>query len=106
MREAVVAGDTVQMGRLFAEGHASCRDLFENSVPEIDFLVDTAVSLPGCIGAKLAGGGWGGCTINLVENAEVESFCQELAAHYKTALNRDAAIYPCRAAEGAHTLEL
>ena len=83
MREAITGTDEAPIGRLLAEGHASCRDLFENSTPEIDFLVDTAVTLDGCIGAKLTGGGWGGCTVNLVHAAAVPSFSQALAAHYK-----------------------
>ena len=52
MREAITGTDEVPIGRLLAEGHASCRDLFENSTPEIDFLVDTAVTLDGCIGGE------------------------------------------------------
>lgn len=106
MREAVKGGDTAQMGRLLALGHISCRDLFENSTPEIDFLVAAAGTLPGCIGAKLTGGGWGGCTINLVESAAVADFSRELAARYKQKTNRDASIYPSRAAQGAAAVEL
>lgn len=106
MREAVKADDTARMGRLLAEGHASCRDLFENSTPEIDFLVATADTLPGCIGAKLTGGGWGGCTINLVEADAVAEFSRELAARYKQKIGRGASVYPSRAAQGAHAVEL
>ncbi len=106
MRNAVQAGDTASMGVLLAQGHASCRDLFENSTPEIDFLVATAATLPGCIGAKLTGGGWGGCTINLVEEGAVEEFSRELAARYKRSLGRDAHVYPCHASQGARPVEV
>ena len=106
MRDAVSGTDMDAAGRLLAEGHASCRDLFENSTPEIDFLVDTAVFLDGCIGSKLTGGGWGGCTVNLVHQDAVPSFTEELAARYKQATGHDANIYPCRAGQGAHAVAL
>jgi len=106
MREAVQAGDTDRMGQIYAEAHASNRDLFENSTPELDFLAATAPTLPGCIGAKLTGGGWGGCTVNLVFADAVPDFSRELAARYKQKFGRDAQLYPCRASRGAHTVTL
>ena len=106
MRDAAKAGDTAQMGCLLAEGHASCRDLFENTSPEIDLLVELAVQIPGCIGAKMTGGGWGGCTINLVYADAVPEFCQSLAAHYKERTGGIASVYACRAAQGAHAVTL
>ncbi len=106
MRDAIRGADAAPLGRLLAEGHASCRDLFENSTPEIDFLVDTAVGIEGCLGAKLTGGGWGGCTVNLVHQAAVSQFAEELAAHYKQSVGHDAHIYPCRAGQGAHAVEV
>ncbi len=101
MREAIMGTDTMPVGRLLAEGHASCQDLFQNSTPEIDFLVDTAVQLDGCVGAKLTGGGWGGSTVNLVLEDAVSDFCRELAARYKEAKGRTALVYACRASAGA-----
>ena len=106
MREAVGKGNTARMGELLSEGHASCRDLFENSAPEIDFLVATADSLPGCIGAKMTGGGWGGCTINLVYADAVPEFNRELAARYQVKTGREAHIYACRAAAGARAVNV
>lgn len=106
MREAVEAGDTERMGQIYAEAHASNRDLFENSTPELDFLAATAATLPGCIGAKLTGGGWGGCTVNLVFADAVEEFSRELAARYKEKVGKDARLYPCRASRGAHAVIL
>ncbi len=58
--------------------HASLRDLYEVSVPEIDLLVEIAKSLPGCFGARITGGGFGGCTVNLVSKEQAESFAKEL----------------------------
>ncbi len=106
LREAVEAGDTDRMGRIYAEAHASNRDLFENSTPELDCLAATAATLPGCIGAKLTGGGWGGCTVNLVFADAVPEFSRELAARYKQQFGKDAQLYPCRASRGAHTVAL
>jgi galactokinase len=106
MREAIRGTDTARIGRLLAEGHASCRDLFQNSTPEIDFLVDTANEIDGCIGAKLTGGGWGGCTVNLVFQDAVPQFAADLAARYKQTTGHDAHIYPCRAGAGAHAVEI
>ncbi len=106
MREAIAGTDTAPIGRLLAEGHASCRDLFENTSPELDFLVDKAVEIEGCIGAKMTGGGWGGCTINLVELDAVPQFSETLAAYYRDATGHEALIYPFRASEGAHILDL
>lgn len=106
MREAAQKGDTAQMGQLLAEGHASCRDMFENSTPEIDLLVAEAVILPGCIGAKMTGGGWGGCTVNLVFADAVAEFCRELAVRYKEKTGHEAHVYACRAAQGARAVKV
>jgi len=106
MRDAAKAGDTARMGLLLAEGHISCRDLFENTSPEIDLLVALASQIPGCIGAKMTGGGWGGCTINLVYADAVPEFCQALAASYKERTGNLASVYACRAAQGARAIPI
>ena len=106
MRDAAKLGDTEVMGRLLAEGQASCRDLFENTSPEIDLLADMAALLPGCIGAKMTGGGWGGCTINLVYADAADEFCRTLAADYKERTGTIASVYACRAAQGARAVTL
>ena len=106
MREAAKDGDTEAMGRLLAEGQTSCRDLFENTSPEIDLLAEMATQIPGCIGAKMTGGGWGGCTINLVYADAAPKFCQSLAASYKERTGNTASVYACRAAEGARAVSL
>ena len=106
MRDAVKAGNTEAMGRLLAEGQASCRFLFENTSPEIDLLAELAAQIPGCLGAKMTGGGWGGCTINLVYAGAVEEFCRTLAADYKERTGTAASVYACRAAQGARAVAL
>ena len=63
---ALAAGDLAAVGRLFAESHASLRDRFEVSSPELDAMVEIAIAVPGVIAARITGAGFGGCPINLV----------------------------------------
>ena len=76
--EALRRGDPGQLGELMLLSHASSRDLFGNSCAELDYLVETAAGLPGFIGAKLSGGGFGGATVNLVKQEDAEEFRQKL----------------------------
>jgi galactokinase len=92
--------DTRAFGALMYAGHASLRDLYEVSVPEIDTLVSLARSLPGVIGARLTGGGFGGCSVNLVEVEKAPAFIQGLQEGYQAATGRQAQVYLCRASEG------
>jgi galactokinase len=71
---ALAAGDLVEVGRLFAASHASLRDLFEVSSPELDALVEIATSTDGVVAARLTGAGFGGSTINLVRRDRVAPF--------------------------------
>jgi galactokinase len=82
-RAALGRGDIAALGRLMVRSHASSRDLFGNSCPELDLLVEEAERLPGFIGGKLSGGGFGGSTVNLVEAARAESFARELSGRYR-----------------------
>jgi galactokinase len=100
-RSAMFNGDPVAFGKLMLAGHASERDDFECSCAEIDFLVDTATTLPGCFGARLTGGGFGGCTVNLVERSQVEAFSTALRSAYKNQFNIAAETYICDAVDGA-----
>lgn len=103
MVEAVAvleAGDAAAFGRLMLAGHASLRDLYEVSCPELDLLVDTARGLPGCFGARLTGAGFGGCTVNLVAEPAAESFIAALKQTYEQTTRRKANVYLCRASQG------
>ena len=86
-------------------GHASLRDLYEVSTPELDALVAIAKDLPGCIGARLTGAGFGGCTINLVAEIESEIFIQGLQNGYLKATGREAQVYLCQASQGANQIQ-
>ncbi len=71
------------------------------SCEELDFLVDTAVSMDGVYGARMTGGGFGGCTVNLVDMASEEKFIGEIADKYRRRFSVDPQIYRCRPAAGA-----
>jgi galactokinase len=99
--DAMRAGDAAQLGAAMFRSHLSQRDDFEDSVPEIDFLVETAMAQPGCHGARLTGGGFGGCTVNLVDSANSQSFRSALQSAYFGHFGIAAEVYICTAADGA-----
>jgi galactokinase len=102
--DALEAGDLKLLGRLMAEAHASYRDDFEASVPEADLMVDLANKQPGLVGARLTGGGFGGCTVNLVEHEHVDGFVAAVSAGYQEATGIKPEVYICKASDGAHAL--
>ncbi len=77
---ALLAGDHAQLGRLLIAGHESLRDDFEVSLPEIDRLAERAWAAPGCLGARLMGGGFGGSLVALVEAGRAQEFGRALGA--------------------------
>ncbi len=99
------AGDAEGFGQLMLAGHASLRDLYEVSIPELDTLVEIAARLPGCLGARLTGAGFGGCTVNLVQEEAAGAFIDALKAGYFESTGRDAPVYLCRASQGARAFE-
>jgi galactokinase len=88
-------------GRLMNECHNSLRDLYEVSCPELDVMVNIARELDGCYGARLTGAGFGGCTVNLVEQQEADAFAKTLAERYVRETSREPRVYICHAADGA-----
>jgi galactokinase len=86
-------------------GHASLRDLYEVSCPELDRLVEIAGTLPGCLGARLTGAGFGGCTVNLVETEKAGAFVEGLKEGYLEKTGRRAQVYLCKASQGAHVVD-
>jgi len=102
--EALLRGDMKELGRLMAEAHASYSGDFDGSCVEADAMVALAQDLPGLIGARLTGGGFGGCTINLVEQAEAPAFAEALAARYAAQTGIVPEIHICHASDGAHQL--
>ena len=100
--DALLRGDMPTLGRLMHEAHISYSKDFEASCLEADTMVDLAQDLPGLIGARLTGGGFGGCTINLVEKDYAAAFAAALRARYKSATGIDHEIFICHASAGAH----
>jgi galactokinase len=98
---ALRAGDPETFGELMYAGHASLRDLYQVSTPELDALVEIARWIQGCIGARLTGAGFGGCTINLVEAAHAESFIQSLQLGYSKTTGKETQVYICKASQRA-----
>lgn len=98
---ALLRQDKQALGALMYAGHRSLRDLYEVSTPEIDLLVNLSRQLPGVIGARLTGAGFGGCTINLVESEHAEQFVQALGKQYFQACGREAKIFQTSASQGA-----
>ncbi len=98
---AAAAGDLMRMGRLFLASHRSLQHDYEVSAEELDFLVDTASSFSGVYGCRMTGGGFGGCTVNLVSPERVELFETHIAEAYRRKFGRTAHIYRCEPAAGA-----
>ena len=93
--KAARANDLTRMGQLFTESHASMRDDYEISCEEIDFLVHIATQLPGCYGARMTGGGFGGCTVNLVERETARKFSEVIRQAYRMKYRIDPQVIPC-----------
>jgi len=100
--EALIRHDLKELGRLMAEAHVSYSQDFEASCVEADTMVMLAHQQPGLIGARLTGGGFGGCTINLVEQAKASEFKEGLAASYASPTRIVPQIHVCHASSGAH----
>ncbi len=99
--EALERGDLEAFGRAMNESHASLRDWFEVSIKELDALVEIQQSVSGCLGARLTGAGFGGCTVALVREEAVPAVIEAIQARYPARTGKTPQIYVCRAAEGA-----
>jgi galactokinase len=99
--EAAARRDLPAMGRLLVESHRSLQHDYEVSCDELDFLVDAALSLPGVFGSRMTGGGFGGCTVNLVAVEQAAQFISSIRRLYRDRFRIDPQIYPCRPSAGA-----
>jgi galactokinase len=102
--EALEAGDLPMVGRLFAESHASLRDLYEVSSPELDALVEIATSVPGAIAARMTGAGFGGSTVNIVRNDALATFRRVIGRDYQRRSGLKPRVLVVRSADGAGAL--
>ena len=98
---AFESGDLAAVGEAFRAGHASLRDLFEVSSPELDALVEIAASVPGVVAARMTGGGFGGCTINLVQPDAIGALSAAVLDRYPARTGLQPMVIPVAAADGA-----
>ena len=82
------------------QSHESLRDDYEVSCRELDLMVETALQQEGVYGGRMTGGGFGGCTINLVRNEAIPQFITKVGAEYERAVGVAPEIYVSRAASG------
>jgi galactokinase len=106
--EALTRSDTAAAGRLMTESHRSLRDDFEVSGPALDAVVDAALAHPGCLGARMTGGGFAGGAVALVETEAAPAFVDHVAAAFRPPAAQPAETTPAfwitRPAEGASIL--
>lgn len=102
--EALRRGDLGKLGELMLQSHSSSRDLFGNSCAELDFLIESAAELPGFIGGKLSGGGFGGATVNLVEQNAAVEFQHRLDESCRNRLKTPARTFLTTIGDGARLL--
>jgi galactokinase len=99
--EALAAGDAKEMGRLMSASHQSLQNDYEVSCRELDLLVASALTQPGVLGARMTGGGFGGCTVNLVEKKTIDSFKENVTKAYQSKTQICPHIFVAEASDGA-----
>jgi galactokinase len=103
---AIRARDWVRVGRAFSASHASLRDDYEVSIPEIDALVEIAHGVEGVLGSRLMGGGFGGSTLTLLRRGALAEFVAVVRAEYRAQTGHEAMIDPVEIVDGASVMSL
>ena len=98
---ALKEGNIARFGELMNQSHISLRDDFEVSCEEVDILVDLAWKLPGVIGSRITGGGFGGCTVSIVKNDSVDAFIESIGKTYREKVGHEAEFYTVDIGDGA-----
>ena len=99
--EALKNNDVELFGKLMNASHKSLRYDYEVSCGEIDILVDLAQAMPGVIGSRITGGGFGGCTVSIVKNDTVDAFIREIGMTYQEKVGHEAEFYVVEIGDGA-----
>ncbi len=99
--QAAARGDLAAMGKLLVESHRSLQHDYEVSCPELDFLVDAALGIPGVIGSRMTGGGFGGCTVTMLRPDAAVRFQTEIGRAYQKQFGVAPQIYECQPSTGA-----
>ena len=103
--EALKNNDVELFGKLMNASHQSLRDDYEVSCEEIDILVDLAQAMPGVLGSRITGGGFGGCTVSIVKNDTVDRFVEEIGKAYKEKVGHEAEFYTVDIGDGASRID-
>jgi len=98
-------GNVIEAGQIMFESHASSRDLFHNSTDELDYLVRILQSMPGVIGARLTGGGFGGAVMALTHEGFTTRYADSIASAYRGKFGRSLEVIECHLSDGVHTVE-
>jgi galactokinase len=99
-------GDISALGPLLRDSHRSLRDDYEVSCKELDMMAEIAIAQPGVIGARMTGGGFGGCTVNLVESSATEAFNHSVATEYLSQTGLNPEIYISPASDGVQRVDV
>ncbi len=102
--EALQQGDLEEFGRLINASHVSLRDDYETSCAETDLLASLAWKIPGVLGSRITGGGFGGCTVSIVKNDAIDTFIGEIGPVYEKETGHKAEFYIVDIGDGAHKL--
>jgi galactokinase len=105
-KEAMLRGDAVTLGKLFDASHVSMRDDFEITNDALNAIVAAAQSHPACYGARMTGGGFGGCAVALVKSDGVADFVEATSKRYTEETKLIPAVYVCEATNGAEVINL
>lgn len=99
-KKAIKNGDMKVLGALMSESHISLRDNYEVTCAELDLAYETAGALDGIIGRRMCGGGFGGCTVNLVENNKAKKFAREIRKQFKKTTQLEPRVFICSIDDG------
>lgn len=102
---ALKAGDIESFGKLMNQSHISLRDDYDVSCEEIDILVDLAWKIPGVLGSRITGGGFGGCTVSIVKDESVDTFIETIGKTYLEKVGHEAEFYTVDIGDGASRLD-
>lgn len=103
--DALVAGDLHSFGQLMTASHVSLRDLYEVTGLCLDVMVEESLKIKGCIGSRMTGAGFGGCTVSIVADDAVEEFIAEVSKNYKARTGLDGEFYISSACDGGHEVK-
>jgi len=103
--KALANNDILKLGELIYDSHNGLQHQYKVSCEELDFLVDRAKENKGVVGARMMGGGFGGCTINVVEKEVMEGFITEISNQYKEKFNKACSVYKINLSNGTHLVK-